>query len=493
MFKNSTHIDYQNVESAKLHGEEISNIPEQDFSNSINLKTFALACIGQLVFQNDKEQAGNYEQNYLFQFYSVLKHEENWKNIIENYLKNPAEEDSMLCNLADQLNLDVIEILSVALALAVEEDPMVGRSIAYVQAPMGGSRPTLGLLQAALMNIATQQQAHWIAGAIVAGEAVRTGVLNILNDNAPLPEQTLQIPCALALAIRNRCSVWPGTTPVSVENRVALPKSIQETAKQHAASMKNQLNSVLVIRSASLSEARSVASEICHNLNLQPLFANPDPKLLKGMGPLCLMHKRIPVFEYDLAPSELQYLPELPGYDSAKIIIIGPDGNIESHSGSMLQWTIPVPSKNERQLLWANYLGNKELADRMARNHVHSAGRIMELAQLSLREARLHARQNSTEEDIMQAAWTAEGGNLGVLVQAIKARIPDEALVLPKNTKRELNHLLLRCKNREGLDDELGITVKARYQMGVRALLVGPSGTGKTLVASWVATRLGLP
>jgi SpoVK/Ycf46/Vps4 family AAA+-type ATPase len=29
--------------------------------------------------------------------------------------------------------------------------------------------------------------------------------------------------------------------------------------------------------------------------------------------------------------------------------------------------------------------------------------------------------------------------------------------------------------------------------MGVRALLVGPSGTGKTLVASWVATRLGLP
>jgi SpoVK/Ycf46/Vps4 family AAA+-type ATPase len=117
----------------------------------------------------------------------------------------------------------------------------------------------------------------------------------------------------------------------------------------------------------------------------------------------------------------------------------------------------------------------------------------MQLAQLSIREAQLNQRTKPTLEDIRLASWTTEEGNLGSLVQAITSQIPDEALVLPKNTSQELNQLLQRCKCREDLDHELGITVKARYQMGVRALLVGPSGTGKTLVASWVATKLGLP
>src|SRR2546430_13862603 len=39
----------------------------------------------------------------------------------------------------------------------------------------------------------------------------------------------------------------------------------------------------------------------------------------------------------------------------------------------------------------------------------------------------------------------------------------------------------------------LGASATARYHPGVRALFVGPSGTGKTLAAGWLATRLGLP
>lgn len=494
MFKNTAQVDDQNSESATVQLNTISSSPiDQNSRGIVNLKTFALACVGRLVVQNNKTQASSYEQNYLIQFYSALKHQKNWRNLIKDYLLDPQPEDRRLVDLSKQLDLDIIELVSIVLVLAVEEDPVVGRAIAFIQAPVGGSRPSLGLLQATLENIATVPQAQWIAGSIVSGTALRTGVLSLLNENAPMPEQTLQIPCALTLAFRNKHFIWPGTTLVSVENSVVLPNSIRQTAKQHADSLNNQLNGVLVIRSASLREARSVASEIGKHLHLLALFANPDPKFLKGLGPLCLMHKRLPVFEYELAPSEMQYVPELPGYSGAKIIIIGPDGNIDSHFGSILQWTIPIPHRNERQQLWENYLGDTELAYRMAENHVHSAGRIMELAQLSQREARLHERQNPIEEDIRQAAWSAEEGNLGNLVQPITARITDQALVLPNNTREELNYLLLRCKNRENLDDELGITVKARYQMGVRALLIGPSGTGKTLAASWVATKLGLP
>ncbi|HET6232743.1 MAG TPA: ATP-binding protein, partial [Longimicrobiaceae bacterium] len=46
---------------------------------------------------------------------------------------------------------------------------------------------------------------------------------------------------------------------------------------------------------------------------------------------------------------------------------------------------------------------------------------------------------------------------------------------------------------RDGLADGLGASAAARYRPGMRTLFVGPSGTGKTLAAGWLATRLGLP
>ena len=37
-------------------------------------------------------------------------------------------------------------MLAVALACAAETDPMVGRVLAWLQAPVGGARPTIGLI-----------------------------------------------------------------------------------------------------------------------------------------------------------------------------------------------------------------------------------------------------------------------------------------------------------------------------------------------------------
>lgn len=65
--------------------------------------------------------------------------------------------------------------------------------------------------------------------------------------------------------------------------------------------------------------------------------------------------------------------------------------------------------------------------------------------------------------------------------------------MLTDNVEQELLQLVTRCQNRESLADKLGVTIQARYQTGVRALFLGTSGTGKTLAASWLATRLGMP
>jgi len=46
---------------------------------------------------------------------------------------------------------------------------------------------------------------------------------------------------------------------------------------------------------------------------------------------------------------------------------------------------------------------------------------------------------------------------------------------------------------REQFPQSLGPSILARYRPSVRALFVGPSGTGKTLAVAWLATRLGIP
>jgi SpoVK/Ycf46/Vps4 family AAA+-type ATPase len=65
--------------------------------------------------------------------------------------------------------------------------------------------------------------------------------------------------------------------------------------------------------------------------------------------------------------------------------------------------------------------------------------------------------------------------------------------VLPPATRREIEALSARWLARDALAERLGPAARARYRPGVRALLVGPSGTGKTLAVGWLATRLGLP
>jgi len=61
------------------------------------------------------------------------------------------------------------------------------------------------------------------------------------------------------------------------------------------------------------------------------------------------INQSLPVFEYDLAPGEQKHLPELIGYSGPRIIIMGPDGNIDVTVGTVLSWTIPIPNREERQ------------------------------------------------------------------------------------------------------------------------------------------------
>jgi SpoVK/Ycf46/Vps4 family AAA+-type ATPase len=142
--------------------------------------------------------------------------------------------------------------------------------------------------------------------------------------------------------------------------------------------------------------------------------------------------------------------------------------------------------------LWTASVGDHSLAQQLA-GHRHGSGRIAQLGRLARYQSALEGRKHVHQHDIEAASWTTEGAGLEALAQPLMQQVPDEALVMSPGLHDELNNLLLRCHGREELGQGLGITTATAYRPGVRALFCGPSGTGKTLAAGWLATRMGLP
>ena len=490
-------------------GKNVSADPLKDRSRACNkaaltaipLQSLALALVARLSLAGDRPPDVP-EERFLFNHFNQLhSYEGSWQVLLRRLLDNPAPQDKSLVGLAKILGLTPVELLSVALALAVEEDPLVGRSLAHVQAPLGGSRPTLSLLDTAFepisdatqMGVEAPDRRFWSAGKIAAGRAVQTGLITLFNEKAPLPEQMIQIPTALVLALRGQRFAWPGAQLGLPQPSVVLPQSILEIAEHHAAALAKSRNRALVLRTSSVREGQAVAAAIAAILGMMPLFMDLTDHYPAGLGPLCLMKQLMPVLANDTGPGEHRIIPNIAGYRGPVLMLSGPDGTMELQHGSTISWSVPIPLKAERFELWQGYLADVELSAELAHNHLHSAGRIAELSRLTLRKAELKRRSQPLREDIRQAAWISEGGGMGALAQPIQTDVPDNALVLRPQTRQELLLLIQRCRSRETLGESLGITVKASYQVGVRALFTGPSGTGKTLASGWLATHLNLP
>ncbi len=405
-------------------------------------------------------------------------------------LRTPAPDDRLLASLAATLALTPVEVLAVTLALAVEEDPRAGRAVAFLQAPIGGSRPTLGLLVSAFAAFGgphPRAALHHVA----AGMAVRSGLLEVATDPSPLPERSIAVPLPLCLALRGQDAIPPGVSLATDGAEVALPPSVLHAAERHAEVLAADPRRVLVIRGGSAAEARAVAGAIAAALGRRAAVVTSDGA--RGLAPWLHLCRAIPTFPMELGPGERRLLPALPCYDGPAIVLTGPEGSVASAAGSALSWRLEVPTRDERRALWERALGDPALADDLASEHRHGSGRIAHLARIARHKSALEGRAAPNASDVAAASWVGEGAGLEGLAQPLEERIVDEALVVPAALRGDLQLLLQRCRSRDGLANGLGPSATARYRPGVRVLFVGPSGTGKTLAAGWLASRLGLP
>ena len=396
--------------------------------------------------------------------------------------RTPAETDRRLVALADALGLSDAELMAVALCIAVDRDPEHARALAEAQAPIGSSRPLLGLVAHVFAPLGA-----CIAG-IAAGAAIGAGLLRLGDEAAALPERSLILPLPMLAALSGRAVAFDTVRPLS-PRPIPLPAAIVREAEDRAGAMAGRTHAGLVLRSADAADAVATAAVVAASLGLGLAQVSAEPPA--GLAPWLIASQCLPVFMPGLGPGQRWPLPRLDPYAGPWIVVCGIDGSVEADTGPD-DWTLPVPDTVERVELWLAAGVSPMLARRAAEGFRQGASRIAEVVE----RARLIAgRRHSGElawSDIITAI-AAGAGSLDALARRSASTVGDEALVLPPSLRDSLDRLLDRARVRCTLAEGLGPAIGARYRPGVRALFVGESGTGKTLAAHWLATRLGLP
>jgi hypothetical protein len=379
----------------------------------LTLRAHALAAAATKIVRSTAPHPEAPELQFLFDHSDVVRRGGNWIESFSAYLRQPNKADAPLVECSSALGLTAIEILAVALTAGVEDDLMVGRALALLQAPLGGSRPTLGLLTSVFDDLVPKGMSA--IDALSTGVAIQSGLLLLMNDGAPLPERAVSAPLHLCQALNGNDGMLPGTSIGSNQSAVPLPGSLVDEAEKHARALLATPQRVLALRTGFHEEGRAVAELIAKAINRRAVFIAGDRP--NGLGPWLLMRRLVPVFCFELGPSDRKQLPVIPAYDGPMLALCGPDGSVESPGITTLNWTIPVPPVKERQGLWHIAIGDSNLASRLARDHRHGSGRIAQLGRLAHHHGRLRGRDAPAMEDVVAASWSGEGVGLEALAR----------------------------------------------------------------------------
>jgi SpoVK/Ycf46/Vps4 family AAA+-type ATPase len=164
------------------------------------------------------------------------------------------------------------------------------------------------------------------------------------------------------------------------------------------------------------------------------------------------------------------------------------------------------PSTKEQRTLWENALGPAG---------AHLDGRVDALvSQFSLTVSAIQSASNEalgrvneddsssngstngTTDELAKALWDAcrkqKRPKLSNMAQRIEPAAGWEDLVLPEDQRQILREIGIHVRQRMKVYDTWGFAAKSPRGLGISALFVGPSGTGKTMAAEVLANDLKL-
>jgi ATPase family associated with various cellular activities (AAA) len=418
---------------------------------------------------------------------------------------SPSEPVLPLLALA-RAGLTALELELLLAAGLIEEDPRFG---AHFERAQGRERrPTFGLLLAWWREGPNEDDRADEVRVALQG-LVRRGLLVVCNPEAPRLDWALCVPLPLwdalrgdafalgwlRLIARHELPTLDGyiATPALVQRAHALPTVLRTHPRQ-----------LVLLRGPAHNGRKALAGAVAQALGQALLVADEtvfdEESRWSVFGALATVSNALPVIELHLAPGQSRVLPAWPMGDGPLVVVTGQHGTWACADGRpVVAIDLPLPAPQERMVHWdaalpatASDVAPAEPAAAPAALSTSwrmGSGQIRRVAHTATALALLAGRAVVAPEDLRQACRTLQAAHLETLATRLPAYGQWHDLSVDDLTREELDALLARCRWRETLaeaDHGLG-----GNGVGVRALLAGNSGTGKTLAARLLAAELG--
>ncbi len=379
----------------------------------------------------------------------------------------------------------------------VEEDARFGTMFEAMHVSSGHHRPTVGLLNELWQDTIGEVQ-----------RPLRSlqdlGLVQVLNMDAPRVEWTLQVPGVLWDALRGETheQLAPWAHYRSPEQLVAaeemvIPASLRESLAMIPALLSSGEVQTVVVRGPQHNGRRTLLGAVARKLGRGIIEAEglhkADDERWRLLAPLATMLNAMPLVVLDVAPGEAVEIPALQGNCAPLGLALGMQGGLNGAGVNCSHTlTLGMPSPRERSELWSRGFAGREYvdADDIGGRFRMTSGNIQRTARLALTCATLEGRSVVTLADVQQASRALNRQTLDTLATRVSVEGDWGHLAVGAETLRELSNLESRCRHRERLHANVGESLGAQLNCGVRALFSGPSGTGKTLAARLLASSL---
>ncbi|WP_285711056.1 ATP-binding protein [Erythrobacter oryzae] len=382
----------------------------------------------------------------------------------------------------DSLDLGSLGRLIPQLLLMAEEDT----DLAQLFEPEGGFVSLGGLLAAVRL---LDQQADAVDLLVALDELEARGLIVSVDPQAMRNRRRYRVEPLVAAALL-------GLRPRSESLRLVAADDLPDPAKwlPHRegdplpAAMGRQWaaaqNCAVVIKGPGRNGRKTWAAMAARAAGKPLLVADPamlgDPQRWRVASALAWLHDAVLLAEIDTAPGEMTEVRE-PACGAINLALVCTrSGAVRLPSGlAGSTVTLGLPSPAARMQHWQASSLTDGLPD--LDRIVLTTGNIRRAGRDALAAAKLAGRTAPAPEDLRAALRGLRDARLETLATLLDASQDPDPLFLDHESEAEFFALVSRCRHREALGGD---------NEGVRALLSGPSGTGKTLAARHVARAL---